>query len=763
MVRAYAARCPTERPLFLRSDPSLRSNSSLPRKTLVLPFYARLTPRPHSTAVLRLLLAAIWLLPACLFVAVSYSSFRHALTDARRELQRTSEVAREQAERVFDGQSQVAERVSDLVRGMDAPAIRAAQAPLHQRMAEILTRLPQVQGVLVVDKAGQPMVSANTYPVPPGVNLSGRDFFRTIMGGYDGVYVSSLQRSAITGRMLFGLARPWRVDGRLAGVINVALSPGFFEDFYRMLVGEGGTGSEGKVLTLIREDGQMLVRYPPAGGLPLVAPANAPFYAAVRANREAGTFQARSIVDPDAPVRFYAYSKVAGYPLYVVAGRSRSVVVALWWRSMRDQLEWGVPALAALLVMTRLALRTARREEAALGLAHAEIDRRQAAEAALLQAQRLEAVGQLTGGVAHDFNNLLTVVLGRAEALERECAGMPRARQLAEQIGLAARHGSAVTQQLLTFSRQQMLHPVLVDLNARLQAFKPLLEQAAGVACQVDIELEPELGAVRLDPSHFEAAILNLVGNARDAMPQGGRILVRTRNHAAGPDASAGAAAGPDGQAADPAPGPFVCVCVTDSGLGMDALTAARAFEPFFTTKDVGRGTGLGLSQVYGFAKQAGGEARISSQPGHGTRVELLLPSTGAALDPEPAAETGAVPPDWSGDGLTVLVVEDDRDLRETVVDSLSEMGFAVLTAAHAEAALTQLAAPGRIDLLFSDVIMPGGTNGVELAKRAKTLRPDIRVLLTSGFAGGQGADLPLLAKPYDRAGLAAGLRGALA
>ena len=734
----------------------------------MLPFYARLTPRPHSTAVLRLLLAAIWLLPACLFVAVSYSSFRHALTDARRELQRVSEVA----ERVFDGQSQVAERVTDLVRGMDAPAIRASQAALHQRMAEILTRLPQLQGVLVVDKTGRPMVSANTYPVPPDVNLSGRDFFRAIMGGYDGVYVSSLQRAAITGRMLFGLARPWRVDGQLEGVINVALSPGFFEDFYRMLVGEGGTGPEGKVLALIRQDGQMLVRYPPAGGLPRVSPATAPFYAAIRANRESGTFQARSLVDPDAPVRFYAYSKVAGYPLYVVAGRTRSVVVGLWWRSMRDQLEWGLPALAALLVMTRLALRTARREEAALGLAHAEIDRRQLAEAALLQAQRLEAVGQLTGGVAHDFNNLLTVVLGRAEALERECAGMPRARQLAEQIGLAARHGAAVTQQLLTFSRQQTVHPVLVDLNARLQAFRPLLEQAAGVACQVELALEPELGAVRLDPSHFEAAILNLVGNARDAMPQGGCILVRTRNLAAGPDTPAGAVGNPDppaGTEGDPAglpsdhhPRAIVCVCVADSGLGMDALTAARAFEPFFTTKDVGRGTGLGLSQVYGFAKQAGGEARISSQPGHGTRVELLLPSTGAALDPEPAAETGAVPPDWSGDGLTVLVVEDDRDLRETVVDSLAEMGFAVLTADHAQAALTQLAAPGRIDLLFSDVIMPGGTNGVELARRARALRPEIRVLLTSGFAGGQGEDLPLLAKPYDRAGLAAGLRGAL-
>ena len=439
---------------------------------------------------------------------------------------------------------------------------------------------------------------------------------------------------------------------------------------------------------------------------------------------------------------------------------------------MRGQLEWGLPAMAALLVMTRLALRTARREEAALGLAHAEIDRRQLAEAALLQAQRLEAVGQLTGGVAHDFNNLLTVVLGRAEALERECAGMPRARQLAEQIGLAARHGAAVTQQLLTFSRQHAVHPVLVDLNARLQAFKPLLDQAAGVACQVDVELEPELGAVRLDPSHFEAAILNLVGNARDAMPQGGRILVRTRNLTSGPDTAAGAAREPEpeaGTAGNPAswpgghhPGPWVCVCVADSGLGMDALTAARAFEPFFTTKDVGRGTGLGLSQVYGFAKQAGGEARILSQPGQGTMVELLLPSTGAPLDPKPAA-ANAVPPGWSGQGLTVLVVEDDRDLRETVVDSLSEMGFAVLTAAHADAALTQLAVPGRIDLLFSDVIMPGGTNGVELAKRARTLRPDIRVLLTSGFAGGQGVDLPLLAKPYDREKLATRLREALA
>jgi signal transduction histidine kinase len=637
---------------------------------------------------------------------------------------------------------------------MDLAAIRQSEERLHEAFARIVAHLPDVQSVLLASADGRPLVSAAVYPVPD-VSLRGRDYFKAIVGGYSGTYVSSVQIGDVYRRPFFGLTRPWiGPDGKLAGVIDVAVSPSFFQDFYKVLVDEAPGGAEGNVITLVRDDGQVLVRYPPFPGPPPRAAPGGTFLTAVGAVPDAGHYEGRSIIDPGAPDRIYAYHRVEGYPLYVVAGRDRAAIVAVWRSTMLSHLVFGVPATIALFALTWTALVRTRREAAALARANEENAKRRAAEDALLRAQRLEAVGQLTGGVAHDFNNLLTVILGGAHILARRADDAPTVRRVAEQIMLAARRGGEVTQQLLAFSRRQFIKPETINLNRRLMEFAPLLRRAAGEAVPVDFDLDPALDPVRLDPGHFEAAILNLVGNARDAMAEGGSIVIATRNlrlDGAGPEEL-------------PA-GAYVRVSVRDTGAGMDAETAAKAFEPFFTTKEVGRGSGLGLSQVYGFAKQAGGDVRIASAPGAGTTVAILLPrSTDRAPADRPGSD--AVPLRSANAGEVVLVVEDEPGVLAMTVDSLRDLGYATLTATTAQAALDVLKSRERIDLLFSDVVMPGGMNGLQLSVEARRLRPNLKVLLTSGYAGGfdaAGADaVPLLTKPYDRGQLASQLRAVL-
>lgn len=360
----------------------------------------------------------------------------------------------------------------------------------------------------------------------------------------------------------------------------------------------------------------------------------------------------------------------------------------------------------------------------------------------------------MTGGVAHDFNNLLTVILGSAELLDKRAEQPARVRRLAQQILLAAQHGGKVTQQLLTFSRRQLVHPEIVDLNELLRAFTELLERTASEAVTLDLALAEGLHPVLLDPGHFEAAMLNLVGNARDAITNGGTIRIATGNVRLARH-----------EAADLAPGDYLRVAVTDTGSGMAPQTAAKAFEPFFTTKEIGKGTGLGLSQVYGFAKQAGGEVRIHTALGAGTTVEIWLPRA-RPPDATPPVEAAAPAAEAPAHGKTILVVEDEPHVRDVLVEALHEMGYLTDIAGTAPAALARLRDGGRVDLLFSDVVMPGGMTGLELSAAARQLRPGLHVLLTSGYAASTGmdgaADVPLLAKPYDREALARSVQAAL-
>ncbi|MCJ2046403.1 ATP-binding protein [Methylobacterium sp. J-078] len=378
-------------------------------------------------------------------------------------------------------------------------------------------------------------------------------------------------------------------------------------------------------------------------------------------------------------------------------------------------------------------------------------------EEALRQAQKMEAIGQLTGGVAHDFNNLLTVIVGGLDMMLRKPENTERVVRLAEAAMNAARRGEQLTQQLLAFSRRQMLRPQTINPNRLLFEFKPLAERAAGAAVELLLDLDPTIDPIRIDPAQFEAAVLNLVVNARDAMDgRGSRIVVRSRNvHL---DTAAVADRGVP-------PGAYVEVSVTDQGSGISPEALARVFEPFFTTKEVGKGTGLGLSQVYGFTRSAGGFVGIETELGFGTTFRLLFPRSAEPAGEEAGTGSGPLPLRRATEGDTVLLVEDDEQVLGMAVESLEELHYRVVVARNAAEALVHLQGVERIDILFSDVMMPGGMNGSQLAVEAQRLRPGLKVLLTSGYVAnleegqviGRG-DLPVLNKPYRRDELAKSL-----
>jgi nitrogen-specific signal transduction histidine kinase len=382
--------------------------------------------------------------------------------------------------------------------------------------------------------------------------------------------------------------------------------------------------------------------------------------------------------------------------------------------------------------------------------------RRHTTEDELRQAQKMEAIGQLTGGVAHDFNNLLTVIVGGLDMLIRRPEQTDRVLRLAEGAMAAARRGEQLTKQLLAFSRRQMLRPETLNPNRLLMDFETLARRAAGETVTLRLDLDPGIDPIRIDPAQFESAILNLIVNARDAMPSGGLVTIESRNlHL---DSAAGSKMGL-------APGPYVMVAVRDDGDGLDSETLLRVFEPFFTTKDVGKGSGLGLSQVYGFTKSAKGHVEIESELARGTTVRLYFPKSSDAASEESRGASSKVPLRAAAAGETILLVEDDEQVLGMAVESLEELRYAVIVAHNAAEALEHLAGPARIDIMFSDVVMPGGMNGAQLADQARRIRPELKVLLTSGYVSAQSEDqvleseLPVLSKPYQRDELAQKLR----
>jgi len=389
-----------------------------------------------------------------------------------------------------------------------------------------------------------------------------------------------------------------------------------------------------------------------------------------------------------------------------------------------------------------------------------DITERKTTEEQLRQSQKMETIGHLTGGVAHDFNNLLMVVMGNLDLLLDRMQHDPDTASVVNAAIAAAERGASLTRQLLAYARRQPLAPRELDVNAAIQGISRLMRRTLGEQIEIETVLGGGLWHALADATQVENAVINLAINARDAMPNGGKLTLETAN--ASFDESYA------GLNDEVAPGQYVMIAVTDTGTGMSADIIARAFEPFFTTKPVGRGTGLGLSMVYGFAKQSGGHAKIYSEPGHGTTVKLYLPRARAAAV---AAQSPAVAkrPQSSRGGETVLVVEDDELVRATVERMLKELGYQTLLASTAEAALPILESDAHIDLLFTDVVLPGKMGGRELSESAAQMRPGLPVIFSSGYTqnsiihqGRLDAEIELLSKPYKKQDLANRLRAVL-
>ena len=388
---------------------------------------------------------------------------------------------------------------------------------------------------------------------------------------------------------------------------------------------------------------------------------------------------------------------------------------------------------------------------------HVEVALRES-ERRLAQAQKMEAVGQLTGGIAHDFNNLLLVITGNLELLETRVDG-DDARALLKEAQNAAVLGAQLTEQLLTFARQRQLDPRVVNLNDLVLGVADMLRRTLGEQISLSTSLARDLWETCADPCQFQSAIVNLAVNARDAMPKGGRLIVETRNVTVEADRLG---VDPELKCGD-----YVQLSVSDTGMGMPPEIRDRVFEPFFTTKEKGRGTGLGLAMVYGFVKQMAGHVSIYSEVGQGTTVNLYLPRAGAP-PVEQRASQGVVPPDPRSRRV-ILVVEDDERVRQLTVTRLKMIGHDVIEARDGSEALNLLQSGGHVDLVFTDMIMPGGLSGRDVAHKARDLQPGIKVLLTTGYAEDltraddlERESLKVLRKPYKQAELAMALREVL-
>ena len=583
-------------------------------------------PRRRLTWPLRGLLAASLAVPLLLLAIAAWQNYRLVRSQAEERVMIEAGELHEHALNTVKTYAIVLAWIDARTRGLDWGRIEHDEE-LHRFLSDLDT-LPQIDEVWMADAAGRPQVSGRSSPIPP-IDVSDRDCFAAEQEQDVGIFVGREQIGALTHAPEFDICeRRSTADKAFDGIIVVSARPAYFSEFYR-------TVSEDKrfAASLVRSDGSLLVRYPTLPAPAVLARGNA-FMQAIASKPDRGLFSGRG--ETDGIERFFAYERIEDYPLYVAYGIPTRDVLASWLANLVNYSLFAVPASLALFGMTLLAVRQIQRHTIAswrwrttARRLRREMNRRAVAEAELRQAQKMEALGQLTGGVAHDFNNLLTVLQGSLEML----SGRQQSDQLQARVDTALRtveRGERLIEQLLAFARRQPLARATIDLNVQLRRMTELLARTVGSGIAIHTDLAADLWPVNADATQLELAVINLAINARDAMPGGGELGIRTFNRAAPPE---GALEQPTKV------GGFVGLEISDTGHGMPPKVAARAFEPFFTTKEAGKGTGLGLSMVYGFARQSGGSASIRSEAGRGTAVTLLLPR---GLPAREADEAGA-------------------------------------------------------------------------------------------------------------------------
>jgi two-component system, NtrC family, sensor kinase len=679
-----------------------------------------------AVRILQWLLALSLVGPVVVLACAAWFDWRETYSQALQQGARTAQILREHALKVFEAHEVILDQIEERIRGMDWDAVRASEE-VSSYLARLSRRQHLVTSIIVMGPDGKAASISNLFPTPD-TDLSDRSYFIGLKAVPVGTYIGEPVSGRVTGNSVMVVARARLTpDGQFDGVIAVAVSLDRFSEFYR-----GITAVEENSITLVRADGMVLIRQPPATtGSPKMSPESG-FMRAI----SAGASISRNVAEMDSIERLYSIERVGSYPVYVSYGLSLTGLRRIWLFDLLLFGAFAVAAAVALFSVSLLALRRVRNEQRLVEQWQGEVARRQLVEQTLRQSQKMEALGQLTGGVAHDFNNMLMVISGNAELLKRKAAGAGVDRQIAA-IEHAARNGEALTRKLLAFSRRRLVQSRSIDLGPFVVKLVDLLKPSLPDGVELTGEIPAEAWPIQADAGDLELSLVNIVLNARDAISGGGRVTVAAQNRILRAD----------DPATDHLAGEFVALSVQDNGTGIAAEHLSRVFEPFFTTKEVGRGTGLGLSQVYGFAKQNGGAVTVTSAPGDGTTVTLFLRRA------EPAAATTAGE-SRSKRASKVLLVEDNEDVAEAATAMLDSIGCTVKLANAAEPALKLLAAGETFDLVFTDIVMPGGMDGVELARTLRVQYPSLPVLLTTGYSNAAqkaaGEKFSILLKPYQ-------------
>jgi two-component system NtrC family sensor kinase len=688
-------------------------------------------------------LAAV-IAPAVLFGAYALISYDQAFRNAETRAAHLSSILQEHAQRVFETIALALRNTDQRLGDSDWKTVGASRS-LWEEIGRIQAAGPQLGSIFAIGPDGTNVLTTREFPAPP-FDFSDRDYFEAQRQSNAGLFLGRAYIGKISDVPIFNFSiRRSGRDGSFNGIIGSSAYVQYFQEFYATV---GDPGDEFSVV-LVREDGEILSRFPrfTVGAKfadNLLHPKNE---------------HARRVVYAVSPIdgkaRLYASAKVGQFPAYIAYSIERGSIVRGW---MNGLLIPGAAALGAALLLSLLtsyALRRAGRERAAVeqlrqtasSLDH-EVQRRRRAEASLLQTQKLEAVGRLTGGIAHDFNNLLMVISGNL-ALAQKRTDLTKIQRLLKSAQYAAERGAGLSRQLLAFSRGQSLRPAIVDLNQLLGNARTWIGRAITEGIDIRFDCEPALWPVRVDVAQFEAALLNLVVNARDGMDGRGSLVLATRNVTLSES---------DSRLPMLPTGDYVAFSVADTGTGIPPDVLARIYEPFFTTKEVGKGSGLGLSQVHGFIRQSGGDISIASEVGKGTTVALYLPRSHAAPTAVSASEIATVEGSVLPGEDVVLVVEDDGEVRKVTTAMLQELGYQPVVARSSREALAIIVAGEPVDVLFTDMILPRGMDGAELASKALEIRPSLRVLLTTASLDFKSR-FPVLQKPFTKEQLASGLQ----
>ena len=667
---------------------------------------------------LQVLVGLCLVLPLLVYGLVGLYRYQQIRLETEVRLDRALRIAQEHALKIFDTNELVLDRVLDALGSSDARTIQKREKALHDQLRGISWNKPQIQSISVVGPEGKLLASDRSYPAPAALTAANQANFQWHRVNRDGLYISQLLTDNETDQNFFAMSRGrYAADGAFEGLVSISLALSYFETIHSDLVAD----EPGLAITMLREDGMIFSRWP------LLADAQASLSpdSLVMSKISAGqTFGiANGVTLADGQERLLAFSKVGAYPVFLGTGMDVREIRSRWRQEMAWLGMFGLPALIGLLIAAYLAWQRTRDALQTAQQLHDEIETRQRVEEALLQAQKLEALGRLTGGVAHDFNNALMVISNHIFLLKRKhpSADGP---QLAS-IGRAIESATKLTRQLLAFSRRQAMVPEYLRLQHKLPGLKDLLGPVLGSQITLSLEIAPDTQPITVDSAEFELALINLAINARDAMPSGGRFGIKASN--------AGLSLPPMLKQ------PMVVVEASDTGSGIEAEVLNKVFEPFFTTKPVGQGTGLGLSQIYGLCQRAGGLATIQSQMGAGTTVSLFFPASTDKQPDHPHAEAAV----HRNLQKNILLVEDNQEVATALTPVLQTLGCTVTHINRGAAARDWLlekfdpqsnANAGRPDILLTDVVMPGTLDGLALATYARDNFPQLKIILMTGY-----------------------------